>query len=315
MLLSDAVDEFLSYIQVELNLSYHTYRSYEYDLHCFEIFLKRHDRSLELTDLSSMNVRRFIRDQILNAKIHPRTLQRRISCLKSFTKFCLKERFLEQDFMAGIEYPKADKKVPRYMNASELKQFLSYLETDTRPFSLRNELLFKLLATTGMRRQELVDLTWDQLDFDAKTIRIRGKGSKERLLPLHSMVLDLFKKYKESLTTSNLHHEEPVFKSRNKKYLDPRSLHKLFKMLLTESGLPADKFSLHHLRHTFATLLLQQNDKIDLRTIQELLGHSNLATTSIYTHVDFSQKKKAIDSFLNDKNESNDEGADEEIAK
>lgn len=95
------------------------------------------------------------------------------------------------------------------------------------------------------------------------------------------------------------HSSEPVFKSRLNKELNARSLHLKFKQLISKAGLPAQRFSLHHLRHTFATLLLQGNEKVDLRTLQELLGHSNLSTTGIYTHIDMEQKKKAIESFLN----------------
>jgi site-specific recombinase XerD len=202
--------------------------------------------------------------------------------------------------MVGISAPKADKKLPVYMRLLEVQQFLRFLESHEHPYALRNELIFKLLATTGMRRSELVVLTWDKLDLESNTVLIRGKGNKERLLPLHAMVIPLFHKYRESLPAERLHPDEPIFTSYRKQALDPRSLHRLFKELLSGAGLPAHRFSLHHLRHTFATLLLQKKNgnKVDLRTLQELLGHENLSTVSVYTHIDFNQKKEAIDSFL-----------------
>jgi site-specific recombinase XerD len=138
-----------------------------------------------------------------------------------------------------------------------------------------------------------------QLDLDNNTIRVFGKGKKERLLPLHPMVIPLFSQYQERLLEHQIHSSEPIFLNKNGKKLNPRGLHVVFKNLLEKAGLPPKRFSLHHLRHTFATLLLQDSEnKVDLHTLQELLGHESLATTSIYTHVDFEQKKKAIHSFL-----------------
>ncbi|WP_424475098.1 tyrosine-type recombinase/integrase [Oceanobacillus kimchii] len=200
--------------------------------------------------------------------------------------------------MAGIVAPKTDKKLPKYMKLAELQQFLRYLENDRHPFALRNEALFKLLATSGMRRSEIVELTWGQIDLNEKTVLIYGKGKKERLLPIHPMVIQPLSVYRDTLTENERYETEPVFYSKLKVALNVRSVHKLFKELLEKAGLPSNRFSLHHLRHTFATILLQQDTKVDLRTLQELLGHSSLATTSVYTHVDLEQKKKAIDSFL-----------------
>ncbi|MEH6940044.1 site-specific integrase [Bacillus sp. JJ664] len=160
MNIQHAVDEFLSYIKIEKNLSNNTFISYEYDLHCFTQFLIKQNRSLILSDISLSTVRRFIQDQVVHSNIKPRTLQRRISCLKSFSKFCVKDQFLDLDFMAGVDSPKSDMKLPNYMKLSELHLFFTYLEQDSHPFSLRNEVMFKLLATTGMRKSELVCLTW-----------------------------------------------------------------------------------------------------------------------------------------------------------
>jgi site-specific recombinase XerD len=253
-----AMDDFLLYLEVEQNYSPNTIRSYDYDLMVYWIFLVKHNRSTDLDDLNPSLVRRFVQDQMLNHKIKPRTMQRRISSLKSFCNYCLKEHLMKSDFTAGIKAPKSDSKLPVYMNMEELKKLFSFLEHDTHPLALRNETMFKFLPTTGMRRQELVDLTWEQIDFYNETVRIYGKGKKERLLPLHSMMLPLLKKYKESLKEYQTHPQEPVFRNKNGKVLNPRGLHVIFKEVLKKAGLPPTRFSLHHLRHTFATLLLQQ---------------------------------------------------------
>ncbi len=308
-----AMDDFLLYLEVEQNYSSHTIKGYEFDLTIFREFLERHKRSTELEDLHPSLVRRFVQDQMMHKKVKPRTMQRRISSLKSFSKYCLKDHLITTDFMGGIKAPKSDTKLPVYMNMEELKKLFAFLEKDEHPLARRNEAMYKLLATTGMRRQEVVDLTWEQLDFYNETIRVFGKGKKERLLPLHSMMIPLLKAYKKAQKDYQTHPKEPVFLNRNGKPLNPRGVHKIFKEVLKKAGLPPHRFSLHHMRHTFATLLLQQGsiqtkdpqgnitslpkEKVDLRTLQELLGHESLATTQVYTHIDFEAKKKAIDSF------------------
>ncbi|WP_046173356.1 tyrosine-type recombinase/integrase [Domibacillus indicus] len=293
-----AADEFMLYLQVEKNYSVHTLTAYAYDLKSFEHFLVSHNRPLDLTQIQSSTVRRFIQDQVLNHQIQPKTIHRRISCLHSFAHFCLREKYMTIDFMGGIEPPKADKKLPVYMSLSELQQLFRFFEKNDSRFSLRNHLMIKLLATTGMRRQELLDLTWQQVDLSNQTILVLGKGKKERLLPIHPTVTPLFCAYKKGLLPYQIHGTESVFLSKNKTKMTPQALHKIFKEGLVKAGLPPKRFTLHHLRHTFATLLLQENkENVDLRTIQELLGHESLATTSIYTHVDFEQKKRAINTF------------------
>ncbi|GAB3805059.1 tyrosine-type recombinase/integrase [Virgibacillus kimchii] len=300
MLFSQACDEFLNYLLIEKNYSENTLKGYAFDLQCYERFLIKYNRSLLIEDLASSTSRRFIQDQVINHQTKPRTLQRRISCLKSLSQFCLKENFIDVDFMAGVQAPKSDDKLPVYMSLEELQKLFRWLEHDTRPLAYRNNLLFKLLATTGMRRQELVDLTWQQVDLSNQTIRVFGKGKKERLLPLHPIVIPLFYQYRDKLSEHQLHADEPIFLNKNGDKLNPRGLHVVFKDILSRAGLPPKRFSLHHLRHTFATLLLQGQDdtnKVDLRTLQELLGHESLATTSVYTHVDLEQKRNAINSF------------------
>jgi integrase/recombinase XerD len=299
MLIEQAADDFLLYLQVERNYSVTTLVSYEYDLKTLQDFLVNHKRSLEIEQLTSSTIRRYIQDQVLHHQAKPRTMARKISCFRSFSKFALKEKWITIDFMAGIETPKLDNRLANYMSMKDLKKLLSYLEKSESRFALRNHLLFRLLATSGMRRQEVIDLTWQQIDLDNQTVKVFGKGKKERLLPLHPSVIELFHDYQEGLLEYQLHPKEPVFLNKYGKKFNPRGLHIIFKECLEKSGLPPTRFSLHHLRHTFATLMLQENkENIDLRTLQDLLGHENLSTTSVYTHVDFAQKKKAVDTFL-----------------
>lgn len=299
MQLQQAIDEFILYIEIERNYAKNTVTSYELDLRMFHDFLVTHERSLEVNDINKTIVRRFIQEKIVKDKLKPRTMHRKISSLKSFTKYCTKENILENDFMIGIERPKTDDKLPVYMTLPELQKLFRYLDQNNGRFGLRNNLMFKLLATSGMRRSELVNLIWEQIDLTNNTVNIYGKGKKERLVPLHPITLPLFEQYRNSCLEYQLHHSQPVFLNRSGNSLDPRGLHKIFKETLERAGLPPERFSLHHLRHTFATLLLQENkENVDLRIVQELLGHESLVTTQVYTHVDFDEKQKAINSFI-----------------
>jgi site-specific recombinase XerD len=243
MMFTETRDEFLMYLQVERNFPPNTLTSYELDLLTFEGFLKRHNRSQQIEDFNPSTVRLSIQELVLKKKLKPRTVARKISCLKSFSKYCLKERFLEKDFMAGIENPKFDNRLPIYMNLDELKLLFTYLESDSGPLALRNELMFKFLATTGLRRQELVDLCWKHVDFVSMTVKVMGKGKKERLLPLHPMIQPLLKHYKESQLGYRIHSEEPIFLNHHGRKLNPRGLHKIFKEVLAKAGLPPHRFS------------------------------------------------------------------------
>lgn len=142
-----AADDFLMYIEVEKNYSHNTLRSYAYDLKLYGDFLLEQQRSIELNDLIPSTTRRFIQDQVINHGIKPRTLHRRISCLKSFSHYCLKENYMRSDFMASIQAPKSDKKLPVYMTLAELMKLFNYLEKSDKILACRNHLLFKLLAT------------------------------------------------------------------------------------------------------------------------------------------------------------------------
>lgn len=183
MQLHAAIDEFVLYIEIEKNYSVNTVMSYEYDLQLFLSFLKDHGCSTNLNEITKTQVRRFIQYQLGSLKQKLRSVKQKISSLKSFAKYCLVERYLTNDFTHGIESPKTDDKLPVYMTLTDLKQLFDYLERAQSRFSMRNELMFKLLATTGIRRSELVSLTWEQVDLVNETIRIDGKGKKNEYCP------------------------------------------------------------------------------------------------------------------------------------
>ena len=298
MLINEAIDDFLLYLEIEKNCAENTLTGYEYDLNNFVQFLKSQNRSLELSDMNKSLVRRYIQNRVKNDCLAPSSIHRKISALRSLTKYCINENIIETNFMNGIEKPKLDKKLPVYMTLQELRRFLAHLEVIQGRFALRNKAMFTLLATTGMRRSELVELTWGQLDLDNAVVRIFGKGKKERIVPLHPIVIPILHDYKSNLPDHLIQDTKYLFLNKNGKQLNPRGLHKIFKETLDAAGLDSNRFSLHHMRHTFATLLLQENSKnVDLRVVQELLGHESLVTTQVYTHVNYEQKQEAVTTF------------------
>jgi site-specific recombinase XerD len=150
-----AQDDFLLYLEVEQNYSKNTIVSYDFDLKLYKDFLEKHGRSTDLDDLDPILTRGYIQDLVKNKGLKPRSIHRKISSLKSFSKFCLKNQYMKMDFMAGIVPPKTDDKLPTYMTLDELKQLFRFLEHDIHPLALRNHTMVRLLATTGMRRQEI----------------------------------------------------------------------------------------------------------------------------------------------------------------
>lgn len=286
-----ATDDFLLYLEIERNCSINTIRSYNLDFKALIAFMKQHDRPLELNELTSSLIRRFIQYEISQSKIAHSTIQRRISCLKSFSKYCIQEKWIEHDFMSAIIRPQREKKLPKTMKYDEAQGMLITLQHENYSSAKRDYVLICFVMYTGVRREELVSLSWKNLDFHDKVVRIDGKGKKQRLLPLHDDLIEKLKVYRISLRHEFQTEESPLFPNKQGQHLSTQGAHRIMKKALKLAAL-SKEYSLHKLRHTFATTLL--NNDADLRTIQELLGHESLATTQIYTHTNMTRKREAI---------------------
>ena len=289
--LVQATDEFLLYLEVERNCSLHTIRSYELDLKSLVAFMKRHDRSLDLDQLHSTLIRRFIQYEISQTCVAHNTIQRRISCFKSFSKYCIQEKWIEHDFMSAIVRPQREKTLPKTMKYEEAQNMLKTLQFKEYRSAKRDYALISFVMYTGVRREELVRLKWRNLDFYDKIVRIDGKGKKQRLLPLHEELINQLKEYRGFLRSEYQQEDRPLFPNLQGEQMSTQGAHRIMKKALHLANLSKD-FSLHKLRHTFATTLMR--GKTDLRTIQELLGHESLASTQIYTHTDMDKKREAI---------------------
>lgn len=292
--LYQATDDFLMYLEIERNCSVNTLRSYDLDLRSLINFMKSHDRPLDLAHIQSPLIRRYIQFAVSHQHLAHETVQRKISCFKSFSKYCVQSGWIQTDFMAPIVRPQRERRLPKTLKFEEVQRILQTLEESSDPCAKRDFVLINFVMYTGVRRQELVDLSWKDIDFHEQTVRVQGKGRKQRLLPLHSSLGNMLSEYRDSLPMSQQSTESPLFPNRFGKRMSTQGAHRILKKALHMSQLPLDH-SLHQLRHTFATTLLK--NKTDLRTIQTLLGHESLATTQIYTHTDMTSMRDAIETI------------------
>jgi integrase/recombinase XerC len=273
---------FLDYLQFEKRYSRHTIIAYQTDLEQFFLFLKKqYDEIPVLEQINSMFVKSWLadikRDQ---TDISAKSLNRKISTLKSFFKYQLKTGILEKSPMGSIISPKISKRLPVYVEEKEMHTLFDYVEFPDNWQGMTERLVMKLFYQTGMRLSELIQLKEAQIDIAGKQIKVLGKGNKERIIPVDKdFLLDLQKYVDEKpLRIPGILH---LFVTEKGKPLQPRSVyafvHQYLALVTT-----IQKKSPHILRHSFATHLM--NGGADLNAVKELLGHSSLAATQIYTH-------------------------------
>lgn len=273
------IADFFNYLTYEKRYSLHTIISYKKDVNQYQEFLKNQE-----TDILSAN-HHIIRDwivEMLTQGIEPRSINRKISTLRSLYKFLLKEEILEINPVLKIQAPKAEKKLPSFLEDKKISQLLdSAIFTDDFE-SKRDKLVLELLFGTGIRLSELTSLTESRIDFSNKTIKVLGKRNKERVLPLTTTLVFLIEEY-ICLKKNKFSDNNPGTLLVTNKGLDIypkyvyRIVHKYLSLITTH-----EKKSPHILRHTFATTLL--NHGADINAIKELLGHASLAATQVYTH-------------------------------
>ncbi|OYT28974.1 MAG: hypothetical protein B6U95_03065 [Thermofilum sp. ex4484_82] len=193
------------------------------------------------------------------------TLYRKLACLKTFYRFLVDNGYVDENVVDKVDRPKLPKRLPTALTREEVEKLLEAAEKD------RDKLIVMALYSTGVRVSELCNLKWDDIDLNSGEVRVRGKGNKERIVLMDAETLNLLKKYREKNNSS-----EKVFP------VSPRTVQRIIKKLAEKAGI-RKKCTPHTLRHSLATHLLERG--VDIRIIQELLGHSSLSTTQIYTHV------------------------------
>lgn len=276
------IEKFLRYLDIERNASPHTILNYKLDLENFRDFLK----DIEVEKVDYLFVRKFLA-HLKENKIGARSVSRKLSALKSFFKFLVKEKYVNTNPADAIAYPKQEKLLPKFLTEIDVVRLIEAPDETTLK-GLRDRAILETLYSTGMRISELVSLKTSQIDFIGATVIVMGKGKKERMLPIGERALRVVRSYLEKRGVDS----QRVFLNKNKKPLGARGIRKMLDKYILMASLK-EHISPHTLRHTFATHLL--NRGADLRSVQELLGHANLSTTQIYTHLTTDKLKSVYD--------------------
>jgi integrase/recombinase XerC len=277
--------EFLTYLSNEKRYSHHTILSYENDLNQFEIFCHETGAGTELIDSKLI---RLWTVSLLEKNFSPRSIHRKLSALRSFSVFLIKEGHLTSNPLDKVLKPRLKKRIPAFVDEQKLNDFLENNDFGNNFTGIRNHLIIELLYQTGMRRSELINLTSDSLDASNQVIKVLGKRNKERLIPVRDHLIELWLKY-EDLRNKNFPNAENFFILTEKgQAAYPKLIYQVVNNFLRVIT-TLEKKSPHVLRHTFATHLL--NKGADLNAIKELLGHSNLGATQVYTHNSFEKLK------------------------
>ena len=275
------IQSFIDYLKFEKRYSNHTIISYGNDLSSFFNYLKYQYDTNKLNDISHSIIRSWmasLKEQQLTA----RSINRKISSLRSFLKFHLKQGNITQLPTANTVAPKMNKRLPAFLKEPETLQLLESLNSSTEDWkSLNAKMLISLFYATGMRLSELINLKERQLDFGRSQVRVLGKGNKERLIPVNKEIMAAIRHYQDLKRKEFDTKEEVLLVTEKGKKMYPRYAWLAVNRSLALSS-TLDKKSPHVLRHTFATHLM--NNGADLNAVKELLGHSSLAATQVYTH-------------------------------
>ncbi len=298
---NEYVNEFLEYIKVTRNYSIHTVISYENDLKQFSDYIIRSyeakdssSKALQ-TDLNKLDLiflKSYIADladPFARSKQYTRkSISRKISVLKSFYKYLYKKKYIFKNYSSSLIFPKLVKKLPSFLSEKELEKLLG--EKYISEVSILDKAIIELFYSTGIRLSELINLRLDNVSFHNRTIKVFGKGSKERIVPFGKEAEKAVRNYLSIREICDLNKSEFLFISAAGKKLYPMKVNRLIRKNLS---LVTDlkKRSPHILRHSFATHLLDNG--ADIRAVKELLGHESLSTTQVYTHITPERLKKA----------------------
>lgn len=288
----DAISQYLDYIAFEKQLSSHTLSSYRIDLGAAETFFLSTELIRLPAEVNESDVRRW--STSLHRKDFARkTIQRKLSTLRSFYRYHVNRRQIPHNPVVAIRPPKATQTLPKVFEIDELNQLLDR-EAKTS-IECRDKAMIELLYSSGLRLSELAALNLIDLDFKQGLVKVLGKGGKERILPMGTKAIDAIQvwlRFREELLPNDSD-EQAVFISNRVRRLSHRSIQLRLEKLGLVAG-SSQHLHPHLMRHSFASHMLESSS--DIRAVQELLGHSDIATTQIYTHLDFQHLAKAYDS-------------------
>ncbi len=284
---------FRDYLQLEKKYSPHTVHAYCCDITSFEVFNKNHFHQEDLTRVNYSQIRAWIVFLVEDEKLSNVSVNRKIASLKAFYKFLLKIKQIEVSPLIMHRALKTSKKIQIPFSEKEVADVLLQLEHPTGFEAVRNKLIIDLLYTTGMRRAELIHLKSFNVDFSNSTVKVLGKRNKERIIPVLPVITRQFSLYlKERSCLDSIENEDYFFITKKGLKLNDSFVYRLINSYFSTVSEKVKK-SPHIVRHTFATHLL--NNGADLNSVKELLGHSSLASTQVYTHSSLSELKKVYE--------------------
>ena len=283
------IDSFLDYLRYERNYSEYTINAYFKDLQQFEDFVKEKKEGIFVPEEVDTDIVRNWIISLLDNKISPVSVNRKLSSLKSFFKFLMKQGFVSVNPLRFVTGPKTKKPLPTFVKEKDMEELLDGDGFDEDFEGVRDRLVLEMLYDTGVRRSELVGLQDTDIDYDAMLSRVTGKRNKQRLIPFAERLKNLMLAYTEVRNREVDAGCGWFFVRKNGEQLSTGILYTIVKKRLSDIPTLA-KCSPHVLRHSFATSML--NNGAELNAVKELLGHSSLASTSIYTHTTFEELKK-----------------------
>lgn len=281
------IEEFIDYLRFEKKYSENTISSYKRDLNKTNTYIKK-----DFAKLNKKDIQNYI--QKISKSENASSVSRSISTLKSFYKFLELNKYTSLNPLTTITNPKTVKKLPKILSEEEIEKLLDInLKTD---FDYRNKAMLELMYSSGLRVSELINLNVNDIDLSNASVRIFGKGSKERIIPLNDYAIDALNNYILTHRRSLFKHGESnyLFLNNHGNKMTRQGFFKILEKIAKEKGIKSE-LSPHTLRHSFATHLLKHG--ADLRSIQELLGHSDISTTQIYTHITSERLQKNYEEF------------------
>ena len=278
--MQDIVAAFLYYLKTERQLSAHTLSGYQRDLSQAIDYFQEQNMSSWMS-ITSHQFRAYVARQH-RRDLSSKTIQRQLSALRRLYEYLIKEHGAKNNPLKGISAPKSGRKLPKTPDIEQLDQLLQ--STDSDPLLVRDRAMFELIYSSGLRLSELTGINLVDIKRQERQLRVLGKGNKERELPIGQKALDALEQWLRERGNLAKAEEPALFVSRLGKRISPRNVQQRLSQMATEQGLPTHLHP-HMLRHAFASHMLESSG--DLREVQELLGHADISTTQIYTHLDF----------------------------
>ncbi|TWT28178.1 tyrosine recombinase XerC [Planomicrobium sp. CPCC 101110] len=284
----EMLQSFMTYIQLEKNYSEHTVHHYEQDLAGFFLFLEE-EGIQSLGEVEYLHARNYV-TKLYDAKLSRTTISRKISAIRSFFRYGSREFGLSEAAFRSLYHPKKEERLPQFFYEEELEALFKSAQGEDK-LSIRNTALLELLYATGMRVSECVNIRMQDLDRRIQIVKVMGKGRKERYIPYGQFAHDALEHYIEEARPKLMKNQthESLFVNNRGEMLTDRGIRHILNECMKKASVNSVIYP-HMIRHTFATHLL--NNGADMRTVQELLGHSHLSSTQVYTHVTKEHLKK-----------------------